>query len=166
MQKTSPFGSDVRQSDEDSDEKENRHNRHVTNASSPRVSDNELRNAVKCVVNCEDTKKSSENTNILNTNYEKKSLNNDLNNDTNCLHMTNKTTKNQSNGKEVPFRFSSLFDYLRSELRRNYVLENDEQRYTERREKFYIFLKIPLQLEKFLCYGFFQCVDAFLVTKQ
>lgn len=80
---------------------------------------------------------------------------------------------------------STLGDYVYSELRRGYVLENDQQRYTERREKFYTFLKIPLQLEKvrifehhcncnvaniwssfglwqFLWYGFFQCADAFL----
>jgi hypothetical protein len=43
---------------------------------------------------------------------------------------------------------SSLYDYMRSELRRGYILENDEQRYTERREKFYIFLKIPFELER------------------
>ena len=43
---------------------------------------------------------------------------------------------------------SSLFDYMHSELRRGYFLENEEQRYTERREKFYMFMKIPRELEK------------------
>lgn len=43
---------------------------------------------------------------------------------------------------------ATLYDYVYSELRRGYVLENDEQRYRERREKFYIFMKIPVQLEK------------------
>ncbi|GBM27530.1 Protein TAPT1 [Araneus ventricosus] len=57
---------------------------------------------------------------------------------------------------------SSVFDYLYGELKRGYLLENDEQRFTERREKFYIFLKIPKEIEKFIIYGFFQCVDAFL----
>ncbi|KAF8767577.1 Transmembrane anterior posterior like protein [Argiope bruennichi] len=59
-------------------------------------------------------------------------------------------------------KVSSVFDYLYGELRRGYLLENDEQRFTERREKFYIFLKIPKEIEKFIIYGFFQCVDAFL----
>lgn len=76
---------------------------------------------------------------------------------------------------------ATLLDYVYSEIRRGYILENDEQRYRERREKFYIFMKIPVQLEKvcrcrrsclvllmviscvqFLWYGFFQCADAFL----
>ena len=45
-------------------------------------------------------------------------------------------------------RDPTLIDYLYTELRRGYDLGNDEQRYRERREKFYIFLKIPVQLEK------------------
>jgi len=56
----------------------------------------------------------------------------------------------------------TLGDYLYTELRRGYDLGNDEQRYRERREKFYIFMKIPYQLEKFISYGFLQCADAFL----
>ncbi|XP_076362725.1 transmembrane anterior posterior transformation protein 1 homolog isoform X1 [Tachypleus tridentatus] len=55
-----------------------------------------------------------------------------------------------------------LLDYLYNELRRGYVLENEKQRYMERREKFYIFMKIPREIEKFIFYGFFQCADAFL----
>lgn len=42
---------------------------------------------------------------------------------------------------------SSLLEYIRCELKRGYLLQNDEQRYRERREKFYIFLKIPYKLE-------------------
>lgn len=57
---------------------------------------------------------------------------------------------------------ATLFDYLHSEIRRGYDLGNDEQRYTERREKFYIFITIPSKLERFVWYGFFQCADAFL----
>ncbi|KAM7313107.1 transmembrane anterior posterior transformation protein 1 homolog [Ixodes scapularis] len=57
---------------------------------------------------------------------------------------------------------ASLYEYLYGELRRGYYLENDEQRYEDRREKFYIFFKIPRELEKFMLYGFFQCADAFL----
>lgn len=56
----------------------------------------------------------------------------------------------------------TLIDYIHNELRRGYLLENDEERFTERREKFYMFLKIPREFEKFIWFGFFQCVDAFL----
>lgn len=45
-------------------------------------------------------------------------------------------------------RNPTILDYLYTELRRGYDLGNDEQRYRERREKFYIFMKIPVQLEK------------------
>lgn len=76
---------------------------------------------------------------------------------------------------------NSLLDYVRSELRRGYELQNDEQRYKERRDKLYISMWIPVKLEnvknkymvsfiltfphfslQFLVFGFFQCVDAFL----
>ena len=61
------------------------------------------------------------------------------------------------------FLFSvSLFNYLVSEVTRGYVLENDEERYTHRREKMYTFMKIPRELEKFMSYGFFHCLDSFL----
>lgn len=56
----------------------------------------------------------------------------------------------------------SLSDYIYGELRRGYVLENDEQRYTERRQKFYTFLKVPIEFEKFMFQAYFQIVDAFL----
>ncbi|XP_068202816.1 transmembrane anterior posterior transformation protein 1 homolog isoform X1 [Palaemon carinicauda] len=55
----------------------------------------------------------------------------------------------------------SFQDYLKSELRRGYLLENDEERYTARREKVYTFFKIPREIEKFVAYGFFQCADSF-----
>ncbi|GFX22414.1 protein TAPT1 homolog [Trichonephila clavipes] len=69
---------------------------------------------------------------------------------------------NKKKEKEKIDKAVSVIDYLYGELRRGYLLENDEQRFTERREKFYIFLKIPKEIEKFFLYGFFQCVDAFL----
>lgn len=69
--------------------------------------------------------------------------------------------KVESSGK-IENKRNSLLDYIYGELRRGYILENDEQRYKERREKFYTFLKIPREIEKFIWYGFFQCVDAFL----
>jgi len=56
----------------------------------------------------------------------------------------------------------SLLNYLVSEVTRGYVLENDEERYTHRREKMYTFMKIPRELEKFMSYGFFHCLDSFL----
>lgn len=49
---------------------------------------------------------------------------------------------------------------LHGELRRGYRLE--EQRYEERRAKFYAFFRIPRELERFVGYGFLQCADAFL----
>ena len=67
---------------------------------------------------------------------------------------------------EFHFRFSvdmvSLWDYLSSEATRGYVLEADEERYTARRQKMYTFMKIPRELEKFMSYGFFHCLDSFL----
>ncbi|KAG9510905.1 Transmembrane anterior posterior transformation protein 1, partial [Fragariocoptes setiger] len=56
----------------------------------------------------------------------------------------------------------SIGEYFYSELRRGYLLENDEQRYSERRQKFYTFLKVPIELERFMFQAFFQIVDAFL----
>merc|ERR1719203_521837 len=56
----------------------------------------------------------------------------------------------------------SLLGYLRSEVTREYVLEHDQQRYTEKREKMYTFGRIPRELEKFMSYGFFHCLDSFL----
>uniref|UniRef100_A0A182PZY7 Protein TAPT1 homolog n=1 Tax=Anopheles farauti TaxID=69004 RepID=A0A182PZY7_9DIPT len=56
----------------------------------------------------------------------------------------------------------SLYDFVRIELTRGYVLEHDEERYSARREKIYSFLKIPRELESFMLYGFLQCADSFL----
>lgn len=53
-------------------------------------------------------------------------------------------------------------DYIYGELRRGYALENDEQRYVERRRKFYTFLRVPIEFEKFMFQAFFQVVDTFL----
>ncbi|RWS13743.1 Protein TAPT1-like protein [Dinothrombium tinctorium] len=57
---------------------------------------------------------------------------------------------------------ATLFDYVYNELRRGYLLENDEQKYTERRQKFYAFMKVPKEFETFISHGFLQCLDAFL----
>lgn len=56
----------------------------------------------------------------------------------------------------------SFWDYMHSEIRRGYFLENDEEHYDGRREKFYMFFKIPKEFEKFQLYGLIQCADAFL----
>lgn len=56
----------------------------------------------------------------------------------------------------------SFGEYIHGELRRGYVLENDEQRYTERRQKFYTFFKVPMEFEIFMFQAYFQIVDAFL----
>lgn len=48
------------------------------------------------------------------------------------------------------------------ELTRGYVLDHDEERYSQRREKIYSFMRIPRELEKFMAYGFLQCTDSFL----
>uniref|UniRef100_A0A0N5ASC9 Protein TAPT1 homolog n=1 Tax=Syphacia muris TaxID=451379 RepID=A0A0N5ASC9_9BILA len=55
----------------------------------------------------------------------------------------------------------SLWKYFWNELTRGYSLQNDVSRYTEKRRKVYAFIHIPMELEKFLLYGFMQCIDAF-----
>ena len=57
---------------------------------------------------------------------------------------------------------TSLFRYISSEVTRSYMLEHDQERYTSKREKMYTFMKIPRELEKFMSYGFFHCLDSFL----
>ena len=56
----------------------------------------------------------------------------------------------------------SLVRYISSEVTRSYMLEHDQERYTSKREKMYTFMKIPRELEKFMSYGFFHCLDSFL----
>ncbi|XP_065084183.1 protein TAPT1 homolog [Ochlerotatus camptorhynchus] len=64
-------------------------------------------------------------------------------------------------GKESS-KHNSLYDFIRIELTRGYVLEHDEERYSARREKIYSFMKIPRELESFMAYGVLQCADSFL----
>lgn len=68
-------------------------------------------------------------------------------------------TQSKQQGKDNK---SSLYDFLKIELTRGYVLEHDEERYSARREKIYSFMRIPRELEKFMAYGFLQCLDSFL----
>ena len=74
----------------------------------------------------------------------------------------------------------SLLRYISSEVTRSYMLEHDQERYKSKREKMYTFFKIPRwvylkeylifpnvllvfrELEKFMSYGFFHCLDSFL----
>lgn len=69
---------------------------------------------------------------------------------------TKSTSSSFENGKKL-----TLASYLKCELKRGYQLENDEERYAERREKVYTFFMIPRETEKFFAYGFFQCADSF-----
>ncbi|XP_023229248.1 transmembrane anterior posterior transformation protein 1-like [Centruroides sculpturatus] len=66
---------------------------------------------------------------------------------------TNNSQQNEASGDREQ-NYNTLLDYVYGELRRGYLLENDEQRYAERREKFYIFMKIPREIEKvnIFCY--------------
>lgn len=59
-------------------------------------------------------------------------------------------------------RSSSLFSFLKTEVTRDYRLENDEEMFSIGREKFYLFMKIPKELEKFMFYGVMHCTDSFL----
>ena len=56
----------------------------------------------------------------------------------------------------------TLWSYLGAEVTRGYHLDADKERYTDRRKKIYTFMKIPRELEKFMSYGFFHCLDSFL----
>ncbi|XP_055676739.1 protein TAPT1 homolog [Lutzomyia longipalpis] len=57
---------------------------------------------------------------------------------------------------------ASLYDFLKVELTRGYMLEHDEERYSARRQKIYAFMKIPREVESFIFYGVLQCADSFL----
>ncbi|XP_053407130.1 transmembrane anterior posterior transformation protein 1 homolog [Mercenaria mercenaria] len=63
---------------------------------------------------------------------------------------------------ENQFRSMSVFSYFTSELTRGYLLEREEEKYAQKRQRVYTFMKTPRELEKFSTYGFFQCLDAFL----
>ncbi|XP_013378717.1 transmembrane anterior posterior transformation protein 1 homolog [Lingula anatina] len=56
----------------------------------------------------------------------------------------------------------SMLKYLKAELTRGYLLEHEEEKFSEKRRRVYTFMKTPRELETFLVYGFFLCVDAFL----
>ncbi|XP_060847487.1 protein TAPT1 homolog [Rhopalosiphum padi] len=56
----------------------------------------------------------------------------------------------------------TLWDFILIEFNRGYSLENDEKEFSDRREKVYAFMKIPLEVERFIFYGICQCADSFL----
>ncbi|EDO43155.1 predicted protein, partial [Nematostella vectensis] len=56
----------------------------------------------------------------------------------------------------------SFLKYFVDEVCRGYVLELDEDRYAEKREKVYTFLKIPREVEKLMTFGFMLCLDCFV----
>ncbi|CAF1372046.1 unnamed protein product [Adineta steineri] len=64
-----------------------------------------------------------------------------------------------SNNRKVPFSF---WRFIQAEFTRDYMLECEEQKYLEKRERIYNFLLMSSSLEKFMLYGFCQCLDTFL----
>ncbi|KAK4289596.1 hypothetical protein Pmani_037444 [Petrolisthes manimaculis] len=91
-----------------------------------------------------------------------KQVNNNNNNNNNTSQQQQQQQTTTTTDAELNnLRGLSFRDYLKTELRRGYLLENDEERYTARREKVYTFFKIPREIEKFVAYGFFQCADSF-----
>lgn len=48
------------------------------------------------------------------------------------------------------FKGVSVFSYFKSELTRGYLLERDQEKFTERRQRVYTFMKTPRELEKVL----------------
>ncbi|KAK3587469.1 hypothetical protein CHS0354_003601 [Potamilus streckersoni] len=65
-------------------------------------------------------------------------------------------------GENRKVREMGLFRFFAAELRRGYLLEREEEKFTQKRERVYTFMKTPRELEKFCFFGFFLCVDAFL----
>ena len=56
----------------------------------------------------------------------------------------------------------NLWSFLRNELANEQLLEHKPSEYDEKREKVYVFLRLPMILEKFMYYGFMQCADSFI----
>lgn len=56
----------------------------------------------------------------------------------------------------------SLFHYLKVEVTRGYLFEEQGEKYIEQREKVYTFMKTPRELEKLMWFGFLLCLDCFL----
>lgn len=56
----------------------------------------------------------------------------------------------------------NIWSFLKSELTSEQVLDYKESEFDQKRENVYVFLRIPLALEKFMFYGFLQCADSFI----
>lgn len=54
-----------------------------------------------------------------------------------------------------------LWRFAVGEVRRGHSLA-DEARFRDRRQKFYVFLRVPVELERFLAFAFLHLTDAFL----
>ncbi|CAH3194359.1 unnamed protein product [Porites evermanni] len=52
--------------------------------------------------------------------------------------------------------------YIMAEISRGKYMELEEDKYTEKREKVYTFMKIPREFEKLMVFGFMLCLDCFL----
>ena len=50
----------------------------------------------------------------------------------------------------VCFAAMSVFSYFTSELTRGYLLEREEEKYAQKRQRVYTFMKTPRELEKVL----------------
>ncbi|CAF0927937.1 unnamed protein product [Rotaria sordida] len=68
-------------------------------------------------------------------------------------------SETMSNNQRSPFSF---WRFIQAEFTRDYMLECEEQKYLEKRERIYNFLLMSSSLEKFMLYGFCQCLDTFL----
>jgi transmembrane anterior posterior transformation protein 1 len=55
-----------------------------------------------------------------------------------------------------------FFTYLSTQLTNSHPIFYKESDYKQKRENVYSFLRLPWALEKFMSYGFLQCVDSFL----
>ncbi|XP_072352526.1 transmembrane anterior posterior transformation protein 1 homolog isoform X2 [Scyliorhinus torazame] len=73
-----------------------------------------------------------------------------------------KEESNKHAGQNRNLSDLSLLRFISAELTRGYLLEHNEAKYKERREKVYTCLRIPRELEKLMFFGFFLCLDAFL----
>lgn len=82
------------------------------------------------------------------TPIERRSRNNSTNETNGGSGASSPKAGTEQQASHAKMREPTIMDYMYTEIRRGYDLGNDEQRYMERREKFYIFLKIPVQLEK------------------
>uniref|UniRef100_H2YLP4 Uncharacterized protein n=1 Tax=Ciona savignyi TaxID=51511 RepID=H2YLP4_CIOSA len=52
--------------------------------------------------------------------------------------------------------------YFTQEMTHGYFMDQNDARYTERRERVYTFLKQPREIEKMMIYGLLLCLDVFL----